>query len=571
MQDSDKTHMTDDNIILTGFMGTGKTTVGRLLAAQLARPFVDTDNLIVERDGRSIVDIFNEDGETRFREMEAEVAAELAGQRGLVIATGGRLMLDPANAVALGATGPVFCLAAEPAIILERVAAGNEQRPLLTVDDPERRVNALLQRRAAAYARFRTVDTGGRSPEQIAATIVAQAVNGLRQTIPVRHPGGSYDVVVGENLLAHALELAGIDGPAAIITDSHVGPLYAAKIKNPGFYRSDTASRQEKPGFHDIPILTMPAGERHKTLDTVRALYDGLAAAGIGRDGTIIALGGGVAGDVAGFVAATWLRGIDFVLCPTSLLAMVDSSIGGKTGVDLPQGKNLVGAFHQPRLVLADVAALATLPADEFTAGLAEVAKHGLIADPVLWQRLMMEEWHFDPRRLAGDRLLRADLHSLVTRAIEVKRRVVEEDPYEQGRRAVLNLGHTFGHAVEQVSGYAVRHGEAVAMGLAAAAHLSAALGECPPSLPKLVEMVLTRLGLPIHIPPSIDGSPLDPAALLAAMGSDKKKKGGRLRFVLIHDVGDVFVRDDVPEAAVVAALEAVRVMNDERRTTSDR
>ncbi len=443
------------------------------------------------------------------------------------------------------------------------MAAEGEQRPLLTVDDPERRVNALLQRRAAAYARFRVVDTGGRSPEQIAATIVAQAANGLRQTLPVRYPGGSYDVVVGENLLAHTLELAGIDGPAVIITDSHVGPLHAAGIQKPGFYRSEQSSGLKKSGFSDIPILAMPAGERHKTLDTVRDLYDGLLAAGIGRDGTIIALGGGVAGDVAGFVAATWLRGIDFVLCPTSLLAMVDSSIGGKTGVDLPQGKNLVGAFKQPRLVLADVATLATLPADEFTAGLAEVAKHGLIADPVLWQRLMMEEWHFDPRRLAGDRLLRADLHSLVTRAIEVKRRVVEEDPYEQGRRAVLNLGHTFGHAVEQVSGYAVRHGEAVAMGLAAAAHLSAALGECPPSLPGLVEMVLTRLGLPIHIPPAADGSPLDPAALFAAMGSDKKKKAGRLRFVLIHDIGNVFVRDDVPEAAVLAALEAVQVTND--------
>ena len=209
--------------------------------------------------------------------------------------------------------------------------------------------------------------------------------------------------------------------------------------------------------------------------------------------------------------------------------------------------------------MLADVLTLATLPADEFTAGLAEVAKHGLIADPVLWQRLMMEEWHFDPRQLATDRLLRADLQSLIVRAIRVKRDVVEEDPYEAGRRAVLNLGHTFGHAIEQVSGYAIRHGEAVAMGLAAAAHLSAALGECSPSLPSLVEMVLTRLGLPIHIPPA-----LDPAALYAAMGSDKKKKAGQLRFVLLRDVGDVFARDGVPAAAVLAALEAVRVPSDE-------
>ena len=538
--------MVDDNIILTGFMGTGKSTVGRLLAGQMGREFIDTDDLIAQRDGRSITNIFNEAGETHFRDLEAQVAAELAGRRGLVIATGGRLMLDPANAAALGATGPVFCLSAEPAVILSRVAASANGRPLLAGDDPERRVRSLLERRAAAYARFRAVDTGDLTPDGVAVAIAAWVAAGLRETIPVRHPGGSYDVVVGDDLLAEAVDLAGIQGAAAMITDSHVGPLYAAVIQKPSF--------SEKLGFSQLPVLTMPAGERHKTLDTVRDLYDGLLAAGLGRDGTILALGGGVVGDVAGFVAATYLRGIDFVPCPTSLLAMVDSSIGGKTGVDLPQGKNLVGAFKQPRRVLADVGALATLPAAEFTAGLAEIAKHGLIADPILWQRLTMEEWHFDPRRLATDRLLRADLHTLVTRAIRVKRDVVEEDPYEAGRRALLNLGHTFGHAVEQVSGYTVRHGEAVAMGLAAAAHLSAARGACSPSLPGLVEMVLTRLGLPIHIPPSLDS-----AALFAAMGSDKKKKAGRLRFILMRDIGDVFIDDDVPPAAALAALEAVR------------
>ena len=531
--------MVDDNIILTGFMGTGKSTVGRLLAGRLGREFVDTDELIAARDGRAIADIFNEAGETHFRDLEAQVAAELAGRRGLVIATGGRLMLDPANAAALGAGGPVFCLSAEPADILARIAADDGRRPLLAGDDPERRVKSLLERRAAAYARFRAVDTGDRTPDDVAEAIAAWVAAGLRETIPVRYPGGSYDVIVGDGLLAEAATLAGIRGAATIVTDSHVGPLYAPSIQKPAF---------------QLPILTMAAGEPHKTLDTVRDLYGELLAAGLGRDGTILALGGGVVGDVAGFVAATYLRGIDFVLCPTSLLAMVDSSIGGKTGVDLPQGKNLVGAFKQPRRVLADIGALATLPAAEFTAGLAEVAKHGLIADPILWQRLTMEEWHFDPRRLATDRLLRADLHTLVTRAIRVKRDVVEEDPYEAGRRALLNLGHTFGHAVEQVSGYAVRHGEAVAMGLAAAAHLSAAREACPPSLPGLVEMVLTRLGLPIHIPPSLDS-----AALYAAMGSDKKKKAGRLRFVLLRDIGDVFIDDDVPPAAVLAALEAVR------------
>ena len=522
-------------------MGTGKTTVGRLLAGRLGRAFVDTDEVIVARAGRPIADIFRDDGEARFRAWEAAVAEELAGQRGLVIATGGRLMLDPDNAAALGATGPVFCLAAAPETIMARVAGDDAKRPLLDAPDAARRVQTLLQQRTAAYARFRSVTTDGRAPEQVAGDIAAALAGGLRDVLPVRSPDGGYDVIVGDGLLAEALTLAGINGPVAVITDSEVGPRHAATFqKKPGF--------SEKPGFYTM--LTMPAGERHKTLDTVRDLYDGLLSAGLDRTGTIIALGGGVVGDVAGFVAATYLRGVEFVLCPTSLLAMVDASIGGKTGVDMPQGKNLVGAFKQPRAVLADVGTLATLPAAEFTAGLAEVAKHGLIADPLLWQRLMMEEWHYDPRELATDRLRRADLQSLLVRAIAVKRAVVEEDPYERGRRAVLNLGHTFGHAVEQVSGYTVRHGDAVAMGLMAAARLSARLEECAPSLPRLVEMVLARLGLPTHIPPT-----LDPVALFAAMRTDKKKEAGRLRFVLIRDIGDVFVRGDVAEEVVLEIL----------------
>jgi len=532
--------MPPDNLILTGFMGTGKTTVGRLLAERLGRPFVDTDALIVERAGRPIADIFRDDGEERFRQWEAEVAEELSAQRGLVIATGGRLMLDPDNAAALGQTGPVFCLSAAPETILARVAADEDKRPLLAAGDAGSRVRLLLQHRAPAYARFRAVDTDGRAPDEVAAAIAAILAGGLRDTLPVRHPGGGYDVVIGAGLLPEALRLAGVTGPAAIITDSEVGPRHAARLQKPGF--------SDKPGFY--AVLTMPAGERHKHLDTVRELYDGLLAAGVDRTATILALGGGVVGDVAGFVAATYLRGVDFVLCPTSLLAMVDASIGGKVGVDMPQGKNLVGAFKQPRAVLADIDTLATLPAAEFTAGLAEVAKHGLIADPLLWQRLMVEEWCIDPRRLADDRLLRADLQTLLVRAVGVKRAVVEEDPYEHGRRALLNLGHTFGHAIEQVSGYAVRHGDAVAMGLVAAARLSAALEECRPALPDLVTAMLDELGLPTRIPHA-----LDPEALFAAMGSDKKKQAGRLRFVLLHDVGDAFIRDDVPGEVVLATL----------------
>jgi shikimate kinase / 3-dehydroquinate synthase len=538
-----------DNIILTGFMGTGKTAVGRLLAGELGLEFVDTDAIIEGRDGRAIADIFREDGEERFRQWERQVAAELGGQQGLVIATGGRLMLDPGNAVALGRTGPVFCLTAPPDEIARRVAADVSKRPLLDVTHSEARIRAVLEQRAPYYARFRPIDTDGKAAESVTADIQAVLRDGLRERLVVNHPGGSYEIVVGDNLLPEVRRLAGISGPIAIVTDSQVGPLHAARIKK---MDSMPASAFHAPA--NGPVIIIPAGEQHKHLDTVRAIYDELLAAGIDRSGSILALGGGVAGDVAGFAAATFMRGIDLVLCPTSLLAMVDASIGGKTGVDLPQGKNLVGAFKQPRAVLADIGTLATLPAAEFTSGLAEVAKHGLIADPVLWQRLMIEDWRIDPSQIAGDRLLRSVLQSLVIQAIRVKRDVVEEDPYEQGRRAVLNLGHTFAHALEQVSGYAVRHGDAVAIGLVAAARLSARLEECPPSLPGLVEDVLRHLGLPTRIPQT-----LDPVALYAAMGSDKKKKAGQLRFVLLRDVGDVFVRGGIPATAVLETLAEMR------------
>lgn len=528
--------MTDpDNIILTGFMGTGKTTVGRLLAERLGRRFVDTDELVVARDGRPIDEIFRTDGEIAFRNWEERLSQELANERGLVIATGGRLMLEAPNAAALGVTGPVFCLSASPEQIAARLGADPTRRPLLEGHEPEARLRSLLGQRAAGYARFRRIETGGRMPAAVADEIVGLIEGGLRQTVTVRHPGGSYDILIGRGLLGEAATWAGL-GPVALVTDDNVGPRYAALIRP-----AQT-------------VITVPAGEAHKTLDTVRDIYDQLLAAGIDRQGAVLGLGGGVVGDMAGFAAASYLRGVDFVQAPTTLLAMVDASIGGKTGVDLPQGKNLVGAFKQPRLVLADMATLATLPAVEFSAGLAEIAKHGLIADPILWQRLMIEEWTHAPAAYGVDRLLGDSLQTLVVQAIAVKQTIVEEDPYEGGRRALLNLGHTFGHAIEQVSGYAVRHGFAVAMGLAAAAHLSAALGHCSPSLPKMVEMVLARLGLPTHIPHE-----LDPDALYAAMSADKKKQAGRLRFILLRDIGDAFIAADVPEQAVLETLSALR------------
>jgi shikimate kinase/3-dehydroquinate synthase len=516
--------MVRENIILTGFMGTGKTAVGKALAAQLGYKFVDTDALIEQRAGQSIAEIFRVEGESAFRAWEAGVAEELAGGKEMIISTGGGMMLDRENAAHLAQTGRVFCLTASAAEIVRRLEHEVEVRPLLAVPDPAARVSELLAQRASGYAQFRQINTEGR---EIAA--IAQEIRALMETetIAVSSPEGPYEVAIGSQLLPHVGQIAGIHGPFAIISDSNVGPLFAEQCKGDW-------------------LLTIPAGEANKTLATANALYGQLLDCGFDRQGTIVALGGGVVGDVAGFVAATYMRGVDFVQCPTSLLAMVDASVGGKTGVDLPEGKNLVGAFKQPRAVIADLDTLVTLPAVEFSAGMAEVIKSGIIADPELFA--LAEAYApqlMDPSGRAHELLT-----SVVSKSVQVKRDIVEADPFEHGRRAWLNLGHTFGHAIEQVSGYAVRHGDAVAMGLVAAAHLSAELGFCDSALESRIGDAALGVRLPIRIPEQLEAE-----ALLAAMSTDKKRVTGRLRFVLPRAIGEVFVTEEPQPEQVLATL----------------
>ncbi len=339
------------------------------------------------------------------------------------------------------------------------------------------------------------------------------------------------------------LREAGLDGAVALVSDTVVAVHHGERVRR---------SLQEA-GFTVHEIL-LPPGEGTKTLDTAAALYRRLARGGIGRDGLLVGLGGGVVLDLAGFVAATYMRGIAFVSLPTTLLAMIDAAIGGKTGVDLPEGKNLVGAFYPPRLLLIDPTALRTLPPGEWRNGMAEVVKAALIGDPELWQR-----FRDDPARWATMPEMEG-LLDLLARAIAVKVRIVEQDPLEtRGEREVLNLGHTFGHAFERISGYRVPHGEAVAVGVAAAAALSARLGLLEePSLPQDLKAVLQGLGLPTHWRAWLAryGVEARPEDVIAAMGTDKKRRGGRLRFILIHRPGRVRVYSDVPEEAVIRALE---------------
>ncbi|WP_242111284.1 3-dehydroquinate synthase [Luteimonas aquatica] len=357
-----------------------------------------------------------------------------------------------------------------------------------------------------------------------------------------------YAISIAPDLLSSDAVAAPLRGRhALLVSDGHVAPLYAQRVQD--------ALRRARPEAC-VALHVIPPGEAAKTLAHFAGAVDALAALGATRDACVYALGGGVVGDLAGFAAACWMRGIDCVQLPTTLLAMVDSSVGGKTAVDLPQGKNLVGAFHPPRAVLADTTALRTLPARELRAGFAEVIKYGAIADaPFL-------DW-LDAN---ADALLSGDdaaLSEAIARSCAHKASIVERDPYEHGDRALLNLGHTFGHAIEteqaaNSGGYSApdndsfNHGEAVAIGMVLAARLSKALGLASDTDVEILRALLQRFGLPVSLPPSLDAQ-----ALLAHMRLDKKAQASGLRFVLWDGIGRARVVADVAEDAVLAALRA--------------
>lgn len=525
------------NIVLTGFMGAGKSSVGREVAARLRRPFVDMDALIEERQGQTIAAIFTAAGESAFRRGESDLVQELAGQQGLVIATGGGALLDPANRAAFQATSTVICLDADADEVLRRVG-GHSGRPLLQGADPRRQIERLLDERAPAYNAIPLqLNTVGLSVAAVAERAIALAL-GLTEgecfALPVHAPGADYTILVGDGILARLPALLAdlpIGPSAALVTNDTLAPLHGPAVGQ-ALAAAGLAA----------PLCLMPDGETFKTLDTVRDLYAQFARAGLERQSAVIALGGGVVGDTAGFAAATYLRGLPFIQMPTTLLAMVDSSVGGKVGVDLPGvGKNLVGAFKQPLLVLADTARLTTLPPAEFRAGLAEVVKHGILAAPALFVSLEED----------GP----ASLPWLVAEAVRVKVNIVEQDPFEQHIRAHLNLGHTFAHALELSSNFCIRHGDAVAIGLMAASHLGVALGVCDAALHERIGRLLERLGLPVRIPAWLAASS---GQLLTAMGSDKKKRAGRLRFILPRQLGQVEICDQAPPALVLEAWRAV-------------
>jgi shikimate kinase/3-dehydroquinate synthase len=490
------------HLFLYGPPGTGKSTIGKLLAENLKLPFIDLDRVIETNAGMSISQSVEEQGETAFRDLETSAlkaltptplpAGEGIGVRGAVIALGGGALLRDENRAIAESNGSAILLVADLETLLERLELDSEKRPLLA-GDLRGKLTSLLEARKEHYASFPLrLRVDGKSAEHIARQI--QVTVGRHHLSAM----GEYDVVVGQiSNLSISQNI--------IVTDENVAKYHLEK-------------------FQGANSIILPAGEEHKNLDTVSHLWNVFLENGLDRKSTVVALGGGVVSDVAGFAASTYMRGIDWIAVPTTLLAMVDAALGGKTGFDLPQGKNLIGSFHPPKLVLADPSLLLTLSDRDLRSGMAEVVKHGVISDPelfVLCSRGM--DW------------VKENLETIVKRALAVKIQVIEADPYEKGLRAALNLGHTVGHAVELVSGFKLSHGEAVAIGMAAEARYAEKIGIARRGLADTIANTLSHLGLPARIPEELPRE-----QILRAMRVDKKKNAGAIRFALPAEIGRV-------------------------------
>ena len=525
------------NIVLIGFMGTGKTKVGRVLASALGMTFVDTDTLIESQTGMTIPNLFKTKGEPGFRAIEKDIVQSLRGTTGHVIATGGGAVIDPDNMRVLKSLGPVIHLTATPDVILERTGGDASARPMLAGENALQRIRDLLETRAPHYTQANaSIDTSAVDIFTVARQVLRTIDDVATRTIRVDLDADSYDIFIGVSVLRRLgllLRSFNLTGRALIVTNPGLRNLYGAVVED----ALATA------GFEPA-VIEVPDGEAQKSLEWASRLYDAMLDHRLDRRSPVIALGGGVIGDLTGFVAATYMRGVPFVQVPTSLLAQVDASVGGKVAVDHPRGKNLIGAFYQPELVLISLDTLNTLPERELRAGMGEVIKHGVIADAALFVYI---EQHLD---IILNRDANALAH-LVARSCEIKAEVVSGDEREQGRRAILNFGHTIGHAIEaQLTYTGLLHGEAVAVGMVCAARIAERMGMLDEaSVSRLIHLI-ERTGLPT----TQDG--LDVDAILETMLHDKKTVGGQLRFILPTRLGDVEIRDDVPLEFIRASLE---------------
>lgn len=486
----------DGWVFLSGPMGSGKSTVGPLLADRLGVPFVDLDARIEARAGRTISEIFVQEGESFFRDLEAEEAMRLLLEPPGVLALGGGTVVRERTRRLLLDRGALVTLHAAPSVLAARVGTG-DRRPLAT------RLAELVRERDAAYRECHVWFDTTHAPPEVVAMDIVRAVADRPLLVPL---GARSYRVHFEALDALAERVERIRPSSTIlVTDRNV---------------DDPWGRRVADSLDVTAQVVLEPGEENKTIVAVERIWEAALEAGIDRDALVVGVGGGVVGDLAAFAASTLLRGVDVAHVPTSLLAMVDASVGGKTGFDRPRGKNLIGTFHQPLFVLTDVATLRTLPEAELRSGLAEVVKSAWLDSDDAVTALERD----------ADALIARDeaaLLAAIRRSVALKARVVAADEREGGSRALLNLGHTVGHALEAARGFgAIRHGEAVSLGMVAAVRVAAALGEPNGEGERLIAL-LERLGLPTDL----DGTLRD--GDLAFLRADKKTHGGRVRFVV--------------------------------------
>lgn len=548
-------------------MGAGKTTIGRALAKKLNLRFVDSDHELEARTGVTIPVIFEIEGEASFRQREADMIRDLTAQQGIVLATGGGAVLNAQSRQYLHSRGTVIYLRASVAHILKRTRY-DKKRPLLRTADPRKVLEELTRQRDPLYQEIAHViiDTGRPHMTQILQTILEQldlptvpdshpneGILGLNSPVPnLNVPTPQPDMPEKSQQTSHLLNVAlgersypiliasdALNQVAnyvqssrvMIVTNTTIAPLYLDRVK------ASLLAAGKK-----VEQLILPDGEEFKSMESLSLVFDALLQNKCDRKTILIALGGGVIGDLTGFAAASYMRGVPFVQIPTTLLSQVDSSVGGKTGINHPLGKNMIGAFYQPQAVIADIKLLATLPARELSAGLAEVIKYGAIIDTEFFAWL---EKNCQQLRAQDE----AALAYAIKRSCEIKAEVVRLDERESGLRAILNFGHTFAHAIESALGYGVwLHGEAVGCGMVMAADLSHRLGYISASEKDRIRVLVMTAGLPVQAPD------LGLATWLECMQVDKKNEDGQIKFVLLKPMGHAVV-EAVPEKILEATL----------------
>lgn len=533
------------HVWFTGFMATGKSRLGALVAERLGVPFEDTDHWIEARHRKTVPELFAEQGEAAFREIEIEAIRHLCAESPRVIALGGGSLIHPDSLPLIRSAGTLVGLWARPETISHRVGK-KETRPLLAGLDSHARlakIHQLMGAREHLYcqADFQIESSDEITREEIADRIVRLLEPWSSKSVTVPLGRRSYPIFAGSGIagnLPALCESLGLTGRPVVVTDRNVLAARAGEIES-----------WKRNWGDDLLVHAFEPGEEHKTLHDLERLFTFLLERKLDRKCFLVAFSGGVAGDMTGFAAACYLRGIDFVQVPTTLLAMVDSSVGGKTAVDHPLGKNMIGAFHQPRLVLADSSCLDSLPRREYVAGLAEVVKYGVIRDAPFFAWL-------EANAAAVSAKDPAAISRMVSTSCACKAAIVAEDEREDGVRALLNLGHTFGHALETVAGYGMLlHGEAIALGMLCAGRLARERALWKEADEIRQRELVSALGLPTRLPPGIA---LDLDAAWDAMGRDKKARSGGARFVLPTGIGSADVVSGVSAGEARDAWSAI-------------